>query len=284
MKTKMGLGLLFSSGLSVEEQLKIYKNVGFEAFFSDYAPGRAEICRRAADELGLVYQSIHAPFLRMRHMWEESPETELARQELFNCLNECKKYDVPIMVVHPYIGFDKNTPTHLGIKNFRDVVDRAVEYGVKVAFENVEGDAYLEALMLEFKNYDNVGFCWDAGHEMCYNRHKDMLSLYGDRLICTHINDNIGVTGEEITFLDDLHFIPFDGIKDWEDAMERLKKSGYCDILTFELKLSKAQDDKYGTDYTKIPFEEYVKRVYERASRLREMVSSDKAQVGEEIK
>lgn len=42
---------------------------------------------------------------------------------------------------------------------------------------NVGGEAYLEESMSELRNYDNVGFCLDTGHEMCYNRGKDMLAL-----------------------------------------------------------------------------------------------------------
>lgn len=51
---------------------------------------------------------------------------------------------------------------------------------------------------------DNVGFCLDAGHEMCYNHSADMLSLYGDRLIATHINDNLGIRdyGGKTTWID----------------------------------------------------------------------------------
>ena len=83
----------------------------------------------------------------------------------------------------------------------------AKERGVKVAFENTEGEEYLEALMDNFKDDDTVGFCWDTGHEMCYNHSQDMLAKYGDRLIATHINDNLGISDYDgkITWLDDLH-------------------------------------------------------------------------------
>lgn len=265
---KIGINIMQCAEMDEVEQIKLFKKVGFDAFFSCYGRENTAALRKTADEIGIIYQSIHAPFYRMNHMWELSPETESTKQELLDCVEECSIYNVPIMVTHPYIGFDKNTPTELGIENFKEVVDFAKEKGIKVAFENVEGEAYLQALMDEFCDYDNVGFCWDSGHEMCYNRHKDMLKIYGDRLFATHINDNLGVSGEEITFHDDLHLIPFDGIKDWQDAMERLLDSKKIDVFTLELKFTKGVDHKAGTDYCSMQYEDYLNKVYQTAQKL----------------
>ncbi len=263
MKTKIAMGIMDAVPVEHTKQLRIYKEAGIDGFFSVQYRSSSEELKKAADELGLIYQSIHADFGKMRDMWYESETTKTAVQELKDCIDDCVKCNVPIVVMHPFIGFDVNEANEVGIKNFKEVVDYAKEKGIKVAFENVEGEAYLEALMNEFKTYDNVGFCWDTGHEMCYNRGKDMLALYGDRLIATHINDNIGVTGEDITFLDDLHLLPFDGIKDWQDAMARLDKCGFADIMTFEFAIREGV-----TKYSDMRFEEYVEKVYEKAQKL----------------
>ena len=55
-----------------------------------------------------------------------------------------------------------------------------------------------------------------------------MMALYGDRLLCTHINDNLGIRNYEgrITFIDDLHLLPFDGVADWKWITERLNRHG----------------------------------------------------------
>ena len=109
------------------------------------------------------------------------------------CVKDCAKARVPIMVSHYYIGFDKASPTEFGPKNYGKVVARAKELGIKIAFENCEQEQFLACLMEAFKDEPNVGFCWDVGHELCYNRGQDMMALYGDRIICTHINDNLGI-------------------------------------------------------------------------------------------
>lgn len=267
LNNKLGIGIINSVQIKHQEQLLIFKETGFDAFFSNYSDDTAQL-RKIANEIGLEYQSIHAPFEKMRHMWYPSKETDIAKQELKECIADAAKYSVPIVVMHPFIGFDINESNDFGVQNFKEIVDYAKDNRIKIAFENVEGDSYLEALMSAFKTYENVGFCWDTGHEMCYNRHKDMLLLYGDKLIATHINDNIGVSGDEITFFDDLHLIPFDGIKDWQDAMNRLDMCGYNDILTFELVISKDRDAKGGTHYFEMEFVDYIKKVYEAGKRL----------------
>ena len=108
-------------------------------------------------------------------------------------------------------------------------------YGVYACKAMVEGEEYLAAIMKEFWNEPCLGFCLDTGHEMCYNEHRDMLALYGEKLCHTHLNDNLGVRGSEITFYDDLHTLPTDGIADWHNIMERIEKTGYDGFLMSEL-------------------------------------------------
>ena len=55
-------------------------------------------------------------------------------------------------------------------------MEKAKEYGIRIAFENTEGEEFLFALMEYFKDDAAVGFCWDSGHEMCYSYGKDLLS------------------------------------------------------------------------------------------------------------
>ena len=77
---------------------------------------------------------------------------------------------------------------------------------------------YLAAIFNTYGSLDNVYFCWDTGHELCYNRGKDMMQYFGKYIISTHINDNMGVRDNSgiISCKDDMHLLPFDGIGDWK--------------------------------------------------------------------
>ena len=262
------LGTSNQFGESVEEQIRLFQKIGFDGFFTGYT-NRMDIAkyREIADETGMFFQSIHAPFERMNEMWENG---DAVVAELIDCLHACAENQVPIMVVHVFIGFNDHTPNEIGLRNFEKVVKEAEKLGVKVAFENTEGEEYLAAVMEYFKDSPAVGFCWDTGHEMCYNYSKDMLALYGDRLISTHLNDNLGIRdfNGEITWLDDLHLLPFDGIADWHKIAERLDCCGFEGPLTFELNRFSKPERLENDFYKEMPIEKYLTLAYMRACRV----------------
>ena len=274
-KRKLCLGTNEQFELGNAEQIRLFKKIGFDGFFTDYTT-RENIAeyRKLADELGMIYQSVHAPFVRMNEMWETGTE---ATTELIDCLHACGENGVPIMVVHAFKGYD-HSPNEKGIENFGKVVDEAERIGIKVAFENTEGEEYLAAVMERFKDSPAVGFCWDTGHEMCYNRSKDMLSLYGDKLIATHLNDNLGIRDFDgnITWYDDSHLLPFDGIADWQGIADRLTKCGYDGILTFELNRY-SRPERFENDfYRDMPVEKYLTLAFMRACRVAALIQGAK--------
>ena len=271
-KQKLCLGIGPQFGLSMQEIMEMVQKAGFDAVFTQWRKGDASLqwAKQAAD-MGLIYQSIHAPWGRSADMWHGTEEKALAGvEELTDCLRTCADAQVPIMVAHAFVGFNDHNPTQAGIDCFGQVVAEAEKLGVKIAFENTEGEEYLAALMHAFAGSKFTGFCWDTGHEMCYNHSQDLLALYGDQLICTHINDNLGIRDfhGEITFIDDLHLLPFDGIADWCSIAARLDGCGYRDIMTFELS-TRSKPGRHENDcYARMPVPEYIAEAYKRACRV----------------
>lgn len=268
------LGLNDQFGISGVEQIKLFKKTGFEAFFINMTKNAdIDILAKTAKDENMIIQSVHAPFGMCADLWGEGTDEEIEEgiKTLLECVRTCAEYEVPIMVSHTYIGFDKcSEPNAEGLFRYGLIVKEAEKYGVNIAFENTEGEEYLDALMKEFGSSANVGFCLDTGHEMCYNRRKDLLSIYGDKLIATHINDNLGIKdySGKITFLDDLHLLPFDGICDWDNLAARLDKIDYEGIMTFELN-TKSKPGRHENDiYDNMPIELYISEAYKRACRV----------------
>ncbi|MBQ7301436.1 MAG: sugar phosphate isomerase/epimerase [Clostridia bacterium] len=269
--------LILATGMgypvSTEEQIPLIGRAGFDGVFTGWSDGApiSEWAKIVSDN-GMIYQSLHAPFTRANRMWEDGSEGEDVADELCRCLNACAENGIPITVAHAFIGFDTHNPNPWGIKRFGRVADYAKNIGVKLALENTEGEEYLELLMDALSDNPAVGFCIDTGHEMCYNRSRDLITRWGDRLIATHLNDNMGITDENnITWLDDAHLLPFDGIADWQGIADRLCAVGYRGALTFEL-TSKSKPGRNTHDrYAAWSFEEYLAQAYQRAVRFREM-------------
>lgn len=269
---RLVLGLIENWKIPYVEQLELWKQSGFDGFFLVWNKDldMTNICNKA-DELGLFFQSLHAPWNKAADMWhDDDKKGSEAILELKECVDVCAAHHIPLLVVHAFIGFDEHNPTEIGLERFGNVVDYAHLSGVKIAFENTEGEEYLETLMNHFKENDTVGFCWDTGHEMCYNHSKDMMSLYGDRLLGTHLNDNLGIRdfSGTITWLDDLHLLPFDGIADWDGIADRLAKHGYDGDLTFELNTASKPNRHENDCYANMSPEIYMAEVYKRACRV----------------
>lgn len=272
-KQKLALALNGRLGIPYSEQILLYKSAGFEGFAIDDSDRRADVAALAAKgkSEGLFIEYLHAPFNKSDDMWAEGALGDEARDELIKYVELCAELEIPTLVAHTFIGFDEPyVPTDIGIERFGAAAKRATELGVALALENTEGFEYLDALMNSLKSEKSVGFCWDSGHELCYNYGMNLLELYGDRLICTHLNDNLGIRdyGGKITYIDDLHLLPYDGIHDWNELAKRLVKCGFNGNLTFELstvsKPGRHENDKYG----KMPVEQYVSEAYCRACRF----------------
>ncbi|MBQ8207109.1 MAG: sugar phosphate isomerase/epimerase [Clostridia bacterium] len=271
------LGTSDSFGCGIIDQIGKFSDAGFGGFFTGRTPETdIKKIKTFANEIGMIYQSVHAPFEKMADIWQEGEKAQAAISELIDCVRDCAENDIGIMVAHAYIGFEDHMPTPEGVENFSQVVIEAEKLGVKIALENTEGEEYLRALMEVFSGSSALGFCFDSGHELCYNKGKDMLELYGARLLSTHLNDNLGISGRDgqIKWTDDLHLLPFDGIADWNGIAERLKKYNYNGALTFELKRQSKPGRHDNDKYMRMTTEEYIAEAYARACRFAAVLNS----------
>ena len=92
----------------------------------------------------------------------------------------------------------------------------------------------------------------------------------GDRLMMTHLNDNLGISRFDGTtyWTDDLHLLPFDGIADWSENVQRLKHAAPQEYLNFELTTASKPDRHENDVYAALPPEVYLAEAYKRACRI----------------
>ena len=272
-KQKIGISIGNSYAIPTTEVVKLVARTGFEAISPAWKQGidLTDVIDTARD-CGLAIQSIHGPFHGAAALWsEDAAVSGPAIAELLEALEDCRKFRIPVMVMHTWIGFEySQVPNETGLRNYGILVAKAKEYGVRIAFENTEGEEFLFALMDHFQNDDTVGFCWDSGHEMCYSYGKDLLKLLGHRLIMTHLNDNLGVSrfDGKTYWTDDLHLLPYDGIGDWDILVQRLQKSRKLEYLNFELNITSKPNRHENDVYAQMPLEQYFAEAYKRACRI----------------
>jgi sugar phosphate isomerase/epimerase len=252
----------------VEEQIDMLARIGWGATFTGWKPECTTAWANAADRLGMIYQSIHAPFVGCDRMWQEGDAGREYTQMLISCVEDCAAHKIPVMVIHPFIGFEDHDPTEVGLANFGKIIEAADSLGVRLGFENVEGEEYLAAIFARYAGHLSLGFCFDTGHELCYNRGKDMLAEYGRALCHTHFNDNVGVTGEDIFWTDDLHLVMGDGIADWAGIMRRIRETNYNGPLMCELTFGNKPGKNTHDGYAAMGHEKFYEFALERMRRI----------------
>lgn len=272
------IGVAISQKNAIEE-LAIIKGIGYDSYFFSWMndPTYLKTIVRKGIEHGLALTSLHAPFKRVSKIWESSDEGDDVLRELETCVEDCARFEVPILVSHPFIGFKDHTPTPIGLERYRKLGTFAEKKGVKIAIENVEGEEYLDYLLPNMRDIPSIGFCLDTGHELCYNCGRDMLADYGDLLCYLHINSNMGVTAPtgEITFFDDAHMLPFDGIADMDFLAKRLKKYNFNGHLTMELVKGNRNGRTCNDIYLSMTDEEYLTEAYQRGKRLAKILEKN---------
>ena len=264
-EVKIGFSLQNSYVLPMVQALPLLRQTGFDAISPVWqADSQMEIIATTAAKCGLTLQSLHGQLRGIPYMWSrEEAESSKIFSELMAGLYECDRYGFPIMVVHPWTGFDYDfDPLTAYYGNFDRLMEQADKLGIRIAFENLEGPEFLYALL---GRYPQAGFCWDSGHQQCYDPDTDFLGKFGHRLIMTHLNDNFGITGTSLTGDDDLHLIPGDGIADWQENVRRLQKAQAQEILNFELKIRPRGDRCVKDLYSHLPLEEFFRQAATQA-------------------
>ena len=205
------------------------------------------------------------------------PEGEAALEELQTCLRECHEVGVDLMICHVYQGFDPEVPTELGITRYRTLLDVAQKLGMRIPFDNAEGEKNLEPLRDNLWDHPAAGFCIDTGHACCYDVGVDFIAKYGSRLIATHINDNEGVTGTHLDALDDAHLMPFDGVVDWDHVTRGIAATDFDGILTLELKNRNMPGRHTHDIYAHLDCAGFLRLAHEKALEVIAMIEAARA-------
>lgn len=259
---KLGIRCFGFNNLTDEEYIKLVSEVGFNCVSTNVEKSDVEQLKWAKllKKYNLEYENMHAPFDHINDMWLTGENGDKMLKELKDSVCRCNLVGVSTMIVHLSSGFNAPFVNDLGISRFIELVNFAKEKNVKIAFENLRKISNLAWAMEYFENYENVGFCWDVGHEACFSPNKHFMPFYGERLIALHIHDNNCMLGC------DEHFIPFDGKIDFNYVCNEIRKSKYQGPITLEV--------LYGESYKNVSPKDYFLKAYNVAKKIRNMVEN----------
>ena len=141
MDRKLGIALM-------GDHVNMIGQIGWDAFFTGWDRNNIERWANEAAQNGLLYTSIHAPFSHEYRIWNGGEDGENEIKTMISCIEDCARFDIPVMVLHTMNGFSPKTPaapTEVGLDGYARIIEAGNRHGVKLAFENTEREEFLAA-------------------------------------------------------------------------------------------------------------------------------------------
>lgn len=257
MKNKLGICTSPSFGVGLEENISTLAKVGFESTFFSWKPDiDVEERMQLYDKYNIEVDNLHAPFQNLNCMWNAGSDGDDYVNYLSKCIDDASRFHIPYVVMHPISGDSFPRSSLYGIERWRRLIDYSASKHVKICFENVEYSEMLGIVMEEFG--DAVGFCYDTGHESTNDPGMRFIPLFGDRLCCTHIHDNYGLSYLITPVLHgDCHMIPLDATIDFKRVMRDIRSVDFKGTLMLE-------SNRHGmlNTYSNYTIQEFYERAY----------------------
>lgn len=248
--------------ISIEKQIELMLENGFgHTFIMEDSPHLTDSLVDKVKRSGLVFDTLHAPFYGINSIWREGEEGERMLNNLTDAVEKCAAYDIPVIVMHLSSGKPAPIISDIGNRRFANLMERARDKNVTIAFENQRFIANIASVM---EQHEDAGFCWDVGHEGCFTKGLKFMQLFGNRLSAVHIHDNHHLPDE------DEHLIPYDGITDYEEIAKTLARYGFSGTVMLEV--FRSESEKY-RDFTP---EEYYNRAGIAARKLATEIQKQK--------
>lgn len=264
MKRKLGINTDCLYGLLDEvETLKLAKATGFEAFTTGMIDLReVSELKEEADKLGMDFPFLHAPFGGINNMWLEGDAYKTIYDGMIEAIDSAAACSVPAVVSHVSSGWNAPPVNDLGLSRFDELVKYASEKNVTLAFENLRMVGNLAYIKDRYEHDPHVRFCYDCGHAHCYTNPVEWLDIFTNKLIATHIHDNMSRPLYDKSTDPDLHWLPFDGTFNYHEMMRKLDKYGYAGPLVLEVFRGARED------YKALSAEEFMLTCYDRINRI----------------
>ncbi|MCI6885929.1 MAG: sugar phosphate isomerase/epimerase [Lachnospiraceae bacterium] len=263
------ISTIIGSTVPVETQFRMIHEAGFDGIFVTYNGSEPiDAWAETADKYHLEFKTVHGPFQHANRLWENGSEGDTYLNFLKSgIIDACSRIHADKCIMHVTVGNTAPPVNAEGLARFSDLCDYAKDKHVQLCFENLEPLPHIDAVLNHIQDPFH-GFCWDCGHNACYTPHIDMMKKFSSRLKCIHLHDNLGVTQPgNIDYRDDRHFLPFDGILDWNWVTEKLNACNYPGPVTLEVSIMGKPE------YRQMPLDAYIREAYKRGCQIREKLN-----------
>ena len=197
-----------------------------------------ELAKKNIAEFGLELWSFHLPFSPFAEMNPASTNKGLREYtvNLFSYyIKKAASIGCKVVTIHPsgepIADEDRAEQMKCSKDSLFKLAEIAERNGVYLAVENIPrtclGNCSDEILEL-ISPHRNLKVCFDTNH-LLIEKNVDFIKKCGKHIITTHVSD--------YDFLNERHWMPFEGKNNWKEIVETLENVGYCGPFLFELGL-----------------------------------------------
>lgn len=242
---KIGLSDCCMPDVPMSEKFRLYAENGIE--YMEISRGMNqqfldldfdEIKRLMSEYPEVKVWSVHLPFGPFNKINIASLDEELVKYsvEYFKKrLDSVASIGVKIAVIHP--SGEPNSPEdreallEIASNCLAELAEYAKQYGITVAVEDIPrtclGNCSDEIKKLISKHPD-LRVCFDTNH-ITIQDNAEFVREIGDKIITVHVSD--------YDFVDERHWIPFEGKNNWVKIVTALEEVGYAGPWMYEIGL-----------------------------------------------
>ena len=264
MKRKLGINIdCIGGGFEELRTLESAHETGFEAFTGSKRPIEVmSAIKEKAVEYGMDFPFLHSPYSGINNLWLPGDEYLTIYTGITESVDVAAACEVGAVVTHVSSGWQAPHVNDLGLSRFDALVEYAAKKGVTLAFENLRMVGNLACLVDRYEHVDNVRFCYDCGHEHCYTKTVPWIDIFTDKIVATHIHDNMSRPFGDKSTDPDWHWLPFDGTFNYHEMMRKLDRYGYAGPLVLEVYRSAR------ADYKELTPEQFIATAFDRIKRI----------------
>lgn len=232
--------------------------------------------KKWAKDSGVELWSYHLPFSPFGEMNIATLDKDLRKKSIEHAkkrIDISSELGIGVAVIHPSgepnNDTDRSALTESAKECLQSLAQYGAEKGVVIAVEDLPrtclGNCSQD--ILELISADSrLRICFDTNH-LLKQRNIDFIKACGDKIITTHVSD--------YDFLNERHWLPYEGDNDWVGIVSSLEEAGYCGPFLFELSREPSETisrpvleykdfyDCYKACVNKLPFEAKGTRVDE---------------------
>ena len=190
--------------------------------------------KQMADKAGIKVWSIHLPFSSVYDIstLHDEDRTNMIK-ECSEIMSLCKPLNPEKYVIHPSAepieDAERGQRIANSIASLKILTDEVKKHNAKLALECLPrtclGNTSDELLMLVNEVGNEIEVCFDSNH-LLKEKPEDFVAKAGSLITTVHMSDFDG--------LDEKHWLPGEGVINWNNVISELVKAGYKGPFMFE--------------------------------------------------